>query len=88
MVNVKPKVEDSRRHQIAAFFKERRLQAGLTEAQVVLALGLESVELLHEYEAGTKPISLDDIFTLTNLLNIPPEDVLALIYDVYSQGSF
>lgn len=88
MVNVKPKLEDTRRYQIAVFFRERRIQAGLTEMQVVRDLGLESVELLREYEAGTTPIPLDDVFTLTNLLNIPPEDVMALIYDVYSQGSF
>ena len=29
--------------------------------------------------------ALEDLFALTNLLNIPPEEVLALIFDSTSQ---
>lgn len=87
MGQIKPRTEDTRRIQIATFFKERRLGAGLTQAQVVQGLGLESIALLQSYEDGSQPIPLDDVFSLTNLLNVPPEDVMALIYDVYSQGS-
>lgn len=87
MVNLKHKFEDNRRELIASFFRKHRLASGLSEQQVAHDLGLESVETLRAYEAGTEAIPLDEIFALTNLLNIPPEDVLALIYDTYSQGN-
>lgn len=69
---------------VAEFFRVHRLSSGQSQQQVVDALGLESLELLQRYESGETPIPLDDIFALTNLLNVPPEDVLGLIFDIYN----
>lgn len=70
---------------LAMFFKERRFASGLSQGQVALALELSPDEFQH-FETGQRPIPLDDIFCLTNLLNIPPEDVLSLIFDTYVSG--
>ena len=86
-LTIQPKTDDTRRSQIAAFFKSHRLKSGLTADAVARDLALESVELLLAYESGAEAIPLDEIFALTNLLNIAPEDVLALIYDAHGQGS-
>jgi hypothetical protein len=41
--------------------------------------------LLEAYESGAEAIPLDEIFALTNLLNIAPAEILLLIQNVYSQ---
>ncbi len=86
-LNLKRPVQNSRRVQIASFFKDHRLQSGLSVDFVAQELGLPGAGLLQAYEAGTEAIPLDEIFVLTNLLNIAPEDVLALIYDIHAQGA-
>jgi transcriptional regulator with XRE-family HTH domain len=75
-----------RRRQIAAFFRERRLASGLTIEQVAKAVGQLEAERLDAYETAIDPIPLDMIFALTNVLNIAPEDVMNLIYDVYNEN--
>lgn len=67
---------------IARFFKARRLASGLTLQQVSEALRLRDPEVVRRYEVGEIGIPLDDIFALTNLLNVPPEEVMALIFQI------
>ena len=85
-IPLKRTVVDNRRSQIAIFFRNHRLEAGLSAEVVARDLGLESAALLLAYENGAEAIPLDEVFGLTNLLNIAPEDVLELIYDVHAQG--
>lgn len=73
------------RQRIASFFKERRQASGMTVEQVASALPGNDVEQLRAFEAGAEAIPLDLIFSLTNLYNIPPEDTLNLIHDVYGE---
>lgn len=73
--------------QIAEFFRRHREAAGLSPEMVAKELGLNSTDELLAYENGTQRIPLDEIFALTNVLNISPEDVLTLIHDVYNQRS-
>lgn len=73
------------RRTIAAFFRERREATGMTLEQVATSLPGSDVEQLRAYESGTEAIPLDLIFSLTNLYNIPPEDTLNLIHDVYGE---
>lgn len=68
---------------VGRFFQTRRQLAGYTLEALAMELGIET-SLLHAYECGSTAIPLDDIFTMTNLLNIPPEDVLTLINDVFT----
>lgn len=75
----------SRGKEIGAFFRRRRLETGLSVETVTQELGLPSEDLLLKYENGVESFPLDEIFALTNLLNIPPHDVLVLIDKVYAQ---
>jgi transcriptional regulator with XRE-family HTH domain len=65
---------------IGKFFHERRLAAGLSLETVAIELSLEVSADLQAYENGQKAIPLDEIFALTNILNIPPDDVIDLIH--------
>jgi ribosome-binding protein aMBF1 (putative translation factor) len=73
----------SERQKIGQFFRDHRLAAGLSEEQLASELGLQSPEVLTDFETGAQPIPLDTIFAMTNVLNIPPEDVIELIMDLY-----
>ncbi len=75
------KLEVSRR-QIGAFFRERRLASGQSPETIAEILGYPTTAQLMAFEQGMQSFPLDDIFTLTNTLNIAPEDVLALMYDL------
>jgi transcriptional regulator with XRE-family HTH domain len=78
----------SRVSKIAAFFHDHRIAAGLDQAKVALELGLPSVSVLEDYESGKKAIPLYEIFALTNILNIPPEEVLDLVQELFkSKGA-
>ena len=77
---------EDRYARIGDFFKRRRMESGLSLVEVSQDLNIDQV-LLNAYEAGAQPIPLDTVFTLTNLLNVPPEDVMILIYDVHSHGN-
>jgi transcriptional regulator with XRE-family HTH domain len=70
---------------IGQFFKEHRLAADMGSVQVAEYLGLSSVEQLLEYESGQRSIPLDDVFSLTNLYNIPPDQVVVLFYNLSHQ---
>jgi transcriptional regulator with XRE-family HTH domain len=71
------------RRRIAKFFRDKRLEGGLTIEQTAQSLGFAGTSEILAYESAEVAIPLDEIFTLTNILNIPPEDVLALIHDAY-----
>jgi hypothetical protein len=69
---------------IATFFQAHRIAAGLDQAKVALELGLPSVSVLEDFESGKKAIPLDEIFALTNILNIPPEEVRDLVQELFN----
>jgi ribosome-binding protein aMBF1 (putative translation factor) len=73
----------SERQKVGQFFRDRRLAAGLSVEHLASELGLPSPEVLTDFETGAQPIPLDTIFAMTNVLNIPPEDVIELIMDLY-----
>lgn len=73
------------RLKFASFFRQHRLDLNMSLEQVRDSLNLKSTEDVIAYESGARPIPLEDMFSLTNLLNIPPEEVLALIVDTTSQ---
>ena len=72
------------RAQIADFFRKHRLLSNLSLEQVRESLELDSIVVVSAYENGERSIPLEDLFALTNLLNIPPEEVLALVFDTTS----
>ncbi len=82
-----PEVEIERRVQIGTFFRNAREQAGLTPEAVAKELELDSTAILLAYESGRSSMPVDDIFALTNVLNIPPEDVMDLVHELYLFGA-
>jgi hypothetical protein len=77
--------EDRLRYaKIARLFQSRRIAAGLDQAKAAAELGLPSTALLEDYESGKKAIPLDEIFALTNILNIPPEEVMDLVQELFN----
>jgi len=78
-------LEARKKSEIAKFFRDRRIAAGLSEAEFVEAVGLEDLATLMAYESGRRSIPLDEVFGMTNVLNIPPEDIVGLIYDLCRQ---
>ena len=74
-----------RRKALADFFRLHRERAGLELAEVAEVLEVTSIDTIRAYEAGEIDFPLEDIFTLTNLFNIPPDDVVALILEASSQ---
>ena len=79
--------DEPRRQRIAAFFRKRRGESGLSLEIVARELGYEDSSIVAEYEAGTRDIPLEDIFALTNLLNIAPEDVMSLVHNTYKEST-
>lgn len=82
-----PETESERRHQIGNFFRMRRLEAGVSAETVAKELELASTDVLMAYETGRVSMPVDDIFALTNLLNIPPEEVMELVHELYLFGA-
>lgn len=80
-------LESNRRIEIGTFFRERRELAGLSVEAVAKELDLESSTILVAYESGRLSIPVDDVFAMTNILNIPPEDVMELIQELYQFGA-
>lgn len=72
---------------LGAYFHAHRLALGVSEMSVVHALDLCSLETLIRYEAGRAVIPLEDVYALTNLLNLAPEDVMDLIYEISATGT-
>ena len=64
-------------------YRERRAASGLTVEQTAQALGIAAGDF-KAHEEALVPMPLEMIFSLTNLLNIDPEEVLSLIYDIHS----
>jgi transcriptional regulator with XRE-family HTH domain len=69
---------------LGQFFRNRRIEAGLTLDQVSKELEIPTETLL-QYENGAQTVPCDDIFTLANGLNIPPEDLLTEIHNLYNR---
>lgn len=86
-----PETSDSlafqKRRQLGAFFRAHRLEARLSEADVARALDLETDETVMAYESGRLSMPVEDVYALTNLLNLAPEDVMDLIHGLYHVGT-
>lgn len=77
--------ELDRRREIARFFRKHRLRAGLSIEETARAAEIPDATTLLEYEHAVQPIPLEDIFSLTNVLNIAPDAVLTLVHELFSR---
>lgn len=66
--------------EIGLFLRHYRELAGLDLAQVAQLIEIEPAEL-SRYEAGELNIPLDYVFALSNVLNIPPEEVVRVFFE-------
>lgn len=64
---------------IADYLKQKRLDAKLSLEQVVEFAELENIETLVNYELGFVSIPLNELYALSNVLNIVPSELLNLI---------
>ncbi|HVK62576.1 MAG TPA: hypothetical protein VM432_13545 [Bdellovibrionales bacterium] len=68
--------------EIAAYFRTHRIDSGISITEIAELLNpgdaASAAEHLRACEAGTASLSLDEVFTLTNVMNLPPEDVMAI----------
>lgn len=77
--------ELDRRIEVARFFREHRLRVGLSIEETARAAEIPDATTLLEYEHAIQPIPLEDIFSLTNALNIAPDAVLTLVHELFSR---
>ena len=91
MTQRKIKLQDSRMPSIrmpsineamGAFFRYKRLAAGISEKQVCHYLGLPSEMTLRSYEAGKASIPLNQMYALSNCLNIAPDEIMDLMHNL------
>lgn len=79
-------IEQERQRRLGEFFKAQRLKAGLSEAEIAKSLDL-ATDVYIGYEAGRLLMPLEDVFTLTNAMNVAPEEVMQLVHELYLLGS-
>ncbi len=72
---------------IGEFFRENRMKTEMDAEAVVNELGLVSVTQLFEYESGSVQIPLEDLFAMSNLYNIPPDEVVRFLYVLSVEGA-
>jgi transcriptional regulator with XRE-family HTH domain len=82
-----PHIEIERRIRLGEFFRSHRVSAGLSAETIAQDLELESVSVLSAYESGRISMPLEDVFALTNLLNVAPETVMDLVHSLYMLGA-
>lgn len=71
--------------QIGSYFKAKREEALLSIDALSKATHISS-ELILKYESGESQFHLEDIFAMSNVLNIDPSDIMELFYTlVYQQ---
>jgi transcriptional regulator with XRE-family HTH domain len=63
-------------HNLGQFFRESRINSGLSIEELSGRLGDIDAQTLHSYESSETPIPLEDVYALTNTLNLSPEEVL------------
>jgi len=68
---------------IGGFFKRERLKSGLSIGSIVDTLELSDEVFLANYEAGLEPIPAETICVLSNLFNISPEKIIALMTESF-----
>lgn len=78
--------ERERLSRLGEFFKSHRLTSGLSVEEVAQLLELET-SVYAGYEDGLHSMPLEDVFALTNLLNIAPEEVMDLVHELYKLGA-
>lgn len=74
-----------RQLRLGAFFREKREEVGLTLSQVAEQIEFTEADLIGDCEEGKKPFPLHLIYSLTICLNLPPDAVFALIYDMHGE---
>lgn len=67
------------------FFQAKRVQANKTEQEVANFLKV-SVEALRDYESGKEGIPLSCVYSLSNCLSIPSEEIMELHLDFEEQA--
>ena len=73
--------------QIGSYFKAKRQEALLSIDALSKATQISS-ELILKYESGEAQFHLEDIYAISNVLNIDPSDIMELFYTlVYQQSS-
>lgn len=65
---------------LARLFKDARLKKGLSLEDLALQAGLQTDEL-QAIESGHRPIPMDYIYFLSNVLGIDPQEVVFIVYD-------
>lgn len=75
---------DKKHCRINKFFREHRLKSGRSAADVAQLAGI-SETFLERIEACLEAMPMDLIFTLTVALNIPSDEVMYLVYDVFKK---
>ena len=71
--------------QIGSYFKAKREESLLSIDALSKATQISS-DLLMKYESGEAQFHLEDIFAISNVLNIDPSDIMELFYTlVYQQ---
>jgi transcriptional regulator with XRE-family HTH domain len=78
--------EHERLVRLGDFFKAYRLKSGLSIDEVAQLLDLKPAVYVG-YEEGRQSMPLEDVFALTNLLNIAPEEVMDLVHGLYKLGT-
>ena len=63
---------------LAKLIRASRLQAGLSETEVAGYLGVPAA-VIKAYENGTRSIPLNDIYAMSNCLNISPDLIVSLL---------
>ncbi|HVK61259.1 MAG TPA: helix-turn-helix transcriptional regulator [Bdellovibrionales bacterium] len=64
------------------FFETYRIKAGLTLAAAAEILDIGGADILARYEAGKTLIPLNEVFSMANIYNIPPDRVVQMFYDL------
>ena len=67
--------------EIGHFFLSRRLELEISIEDAANYSSI-SIEQLGDYEAGRRPIPFSEVFALSNLYSIPPDEVVKLFYEV------
>lgn len=73
--------------EIGLFFKTAREAAQLSRGDVLATVSVLDFESLARFEDESRPLPMDCIFTLTNLYNINPDELLTLFYQVAQEAT-
>jgi transcriptional regulator with XRE-family HTH domain len=73
--------------QVGAFFLNQRLQKGLSIDEVAGRAGLDSSQLLVDYENGRRPVPSYEIFKIADAIGISERLISNMLYDIYLESA-